>query len=387
MNRSFRLYLIIFAIVLGLILILEANKTEIINWQKTFNPEDKNPFGLLVFDQESPQLFSNGIDKVYESPYSYFSKDSLQTPQNVLIINQWLTEESTEKLLRRAERGDYIFVISGDMYAFMADTLGLTIGVTRLENDNLLQLKDEKFQNDSLYIDKLAGGLGYTHVDSKTTRILGSAWNNDKEEIAVFTETTWGKGKIFMHSEPMFLTNYYMLNNGDYRYAEGIFSYLPDRKTIWFLSANEYVSDSPMRFILSQPALRYAWYIFLLSLPLFAFFHAKRRQRIIPVKEPLKNSSAEFVKTIGNLYLQEGNVKDMAHKKATYFLNKVRTDLMIDTQHLDNHFVHRLQLKTGAKAQTIEEVMPLLKKALHAQAPVQESELMKLNELLDKIYK
>ena len=47
---------------------------------------------------------------------------------------------------------------------------------------------------------------------------------------------------------------------------------------------------------------------------LFIIFHAKRKQRIVPVIEPLQNSSAEFVKTIGNLYLQEGNFKDMANK-------------------------------------------------------------------------
>ncbi|MGI9526286.1 MAG: DUF4350 domain-containing protein, partial [Weeksellaceae bacterium] len=128
------------------------------------------------------------------------------------------------------------------------------------------------------------------------------------------------------------------------------------------------------------------WYTMLAGVILFIIFNAKRRQRIVPVIEPNKNMSADFVKTIGNLYLQEGNYKDMAHKKATYFLNKARTDLFIDTHALDEVFWRRVKLKTGASEKDIQEVIPLIEKALHPQAPVQESELIRLNELLNKIY-
>jgi hypothetical protein len=84
---------------------------------------------------------------------------------------------------------------------------------------------------------------------------------------------------------------------------------------LWFLESNSKSSQFLLRFILSNPALKYAWWVLLGGLALFIFFNAKRKQRIVPIVEPLKNNSVDFVKSIGNLYLQEGDFHDMMSKK------------------------------------------------------------------------
>ncbi|MDO5655623.1 MAG: hypothetical protein Q4G27_05735 [Flavobacteriaceae bacterium] len=387
MNNTYKLYLVLLAIVLVVIALLELNKTEVVNWSKTYAVQDKNPFGLFVFNQEVNHLLGNELLKTSIMPYDYFEKDSIYTPQNFLLINQWVTEQSNQKLLNRVELGDNLLIFSDLSWNMLSDTMGFKISTVRWETHNELKLKEEKFESISLNIDKLAGNIGMNRIDNSTTRILGSALDSENREIANFIEIKHGKGKIFYHTEPLALTNYYLLNADDYRYAESVFSYLPQRRTVWFSESEAFVNTSPLRFVLSQPALRYAWYILIFSIPFFVIFHAKRRQRIVPVIQPLKNASAEFVKTIGNLYLQEGNYKDMAQKKATYFLNKIRSELLIDTSDLDENFVQKLQLKTGAKPEIIEKAIPLLRKAIHEQAPVQQQELIELNKLLDQIYK
>ncbi|HEX7870203.1 MAG TPA: hypothetical protein VF455_08815, partial [Chryseobacterium sp.] len=113
----------------------------------------------------------------------------------------------------------------------------------------------------------------------------------------------------------------------------------------------------------------------------------KRKQRIVPVIEPLKNTSADFVKSIGNLYLQEGDFHDMMSKKAQYFLNKVRLDLLIDTQNLDEEFSKKLQLKTGKSAELVNEAISLIKKAQDPYAGVMKEDLGRMNKLLDDILK
>ncbi len=177
-----------------------------------------------------------------------------------------------------------------------------------------------------------------------------------------------------------------MLKPGNEKYLQDVFSYLPSRETIWFSETTEVVSQSPMRFILSKPALRYAWYLLLGGLLLFVFFNAKRKQRIVPIIEPLKNKSVEFVKSIGNLYLQEGDFHDMMAKKAQYFLNKIRLELLIDTQVLDENFAKKLHLKTGAKMEEINEAITLINKARDPYAMVIREDLVRMNTLLDKIY-
>lgn len=120
---------------------------------------------------------------------------------------------------------------------------------------------------------------------------------------------------------------------------------------------------------------------------LFVIFNAKRKQRIVPVIEPLKNKSVEFVKSIGNLYLQEGDFHDMMAKKAQFFLNKVRMDLLIDTQNLDGDFSHKLHLKTGKSLEEINEAVILIKKGQDPYASVMKEDLIRMNQLLDQILK
>ncbi|HJY13991.1 MAG TPA: hypothetical protein VJ304_14455, partial [Flavobacterium sp.] len=152
-----------------------------------------------------------------------------------------------------------------------------------------------------------------------------------------------------------------------------------------FVEANTKESRFFMRFILGNPALKYAWWLLLGGLILFIFFNAKRKQRIVPVIEPLKNTSVDFVKSIGNLYLQEGDFHDMMAKKAQYFLNKVRLDLLIDTQNLDEEFAKKLQLKTGKNIEAINEAVSLIKKAQDPYSSVMKEDLVRMNKLLDDI--
>ena len=58
------------------------------------------------------------------------------------------------------------------------------------------------------------------------------------------------------------------------------------------------------RQILQSQALKWAFYMTLISLILFVIFRGKRTQRIIPVIDPLKNATLDFTKTIGDLYYQ-----------------------------------------------------------------------------------
>ncbi|MDG4949469.1 hypothetical protein NLM59_00900 [Weeksellaceae bacterium KMM 9724] len=386
MSKSIRIYLVLLGVVILVLSLLQLNKTEIIDWRKSFDVDSKSPFGISVFNDEVDELLNHKIERISETPYEYFSNEEVSEPLNILIVTRYVTEQGWKKMLDRIHQGDHVFVVDYDMNPIVMDTLNFDLENTLYQYHNNLKLTDRKFENNSIYIKEYPGNIGIGKHDPSTTKILGTSIGRNEDDVAVFIEVAFGKGKLFYHTEPMMLSNFYMLNDEDYKYTENVFSYLPDRKTLWFQHAPEVESSSVLRFILNQKPLRYAWYLSLFSLFLFVIFHAKRRQRVVPIIEPLRNTSAEFVKTIGNLYLQEGSNKDMAHKKAVYFLNRVRTELLIDTTKLDSTFSHRLQLKTGAKQEKIDRMLVLLEKALHEQAPVQQEELIELNQLIDEIY-
>ncbi|MGI9581906.1 DUF4350 domain-containing protein [Chryseobacterium sp. RRHN12] len=385
MNKTFKTYAAIFIIVMIILALLEVNKKETTDWRKNFDINEKSPFGLFVFNNEAKHLFKNNLKKVEQAPYEYYSQHK-KDAHNIIVIENNLDGESWKKILTQVSEGSDAFLMVTRMPKEVSDSIGYYDSEISFEEENVLKLTDKKFQNDFIRLDKFPSGRGFSFIKPKV-EVLGKTVEKKNTDQANFIKVKFGKGYIYAHTEPLFLTNYYLLKPGNAKYAQDVFSYLPDRETLWFVSNKSSTSRFFMRFVLSNPALKYAWWVFLGGLVLFIFFNAKRKQRIVPVTEPLRNTSLDFVKSIGNLYLQEGDFHDMMAKKAQYFLNKVRMDLLIDTQHLDEEFAKKLQLKTGKTMEMINEAIILIKKAQDPYASVMKEDLTRINKLLDEIFR
>ncbi|MGC4129302.1 MAG: hypothetical protein QM564_07020 [Bergeyella sp.] len=385
MNKTFRLYIILFIIVMAVLAVLQFSKTEMVDWRKNFDTEEKTPFGLYIFNREAQKLLGDTLKKTEQSPYDYYNIHKNEPPKNILMINKIVDGQSAKKILSQVEKGSDFFLISEDIYGEILDSLEIgDLETLNFEDENTLKLTDTKFPKDSLQLDKLPGRSGFRWV-GKNIEILGKTSAKDSKNGAHFVKIPYGKGNIYLHSEPLFITNYYLLKKGNEKYAQDVFSYLPKRETIWFTDSGTFHSGSTLRFILANPPLKYAWWLLIGGLIIFVFFNAKRKQRIVPVEEPLKNKSVEFIKSIGNLYLQEGDFHDMMAKKAQYFLHKVRIDLLIDTQKLDEDFIKKLHLKTGKSIEKIAEAVELIKKGSDPYFNVMREDLIKMNTLLDEI--
>ncbi len=382
MNKTFKIYAVIFIVVMIILVLFEANKTERTDWRKNFDINQKSPFGLFVFNNEVNTLFKNKIKKTSETPYDYYKTD--KKSHNILIVEEDIDKESWHKILDQVSDGSDAMLIVSEMPKEISDSIGYYDSQISFEDENVLKLTDKTFTNDFIHLDKFPSGRGFTFI-KPGVEVLGKTIEKNNTDQANFIKIKFGKGKIYVHCEPLFITNYYLLKRGNARYAQDVFSYLDDRETIWFVENDAKVSQFFLRFILSKPALKYAWWVLLGGLVLFIFFNAKRKQRIVQIIEPLKNTSVDFVKSIGNLYLQEGDFHDMMAKKAQYFLNKVRMDLLIDTQHLDAEFAKKLHLKTGKPMEMIDEAIHLIKKAQDPYAQVMKEDLAKMNTLLDEI--
>lgn len=382
MNKTFKIYAVIFIVVMIILVLFEANKSESTDWRKNFDINQKSPFGLFVFNNEINTLFKNKIKRIGETPYDYYQSD--KKTHNILIIQEEIDRQSWNKILDQVSKGSDAMLIVSEMPKQISDSIGYYDSQISFEDENVLKLTDKKFENDFIHLDKFPSGRGFTFI-KPGVEVLGKTVEKNNSDQANFIKIEFGKGKIYVHCEPLFITNYYLLKLGNVKYAQDVFSYLDDRETIWFVENDAKVSQFFLRFILSNPALKYAWWVFLGGMVLFIFFNAKRKQRIVPIIEPLKNTSVDFVKSIGNLYLQEGDFHDMMAKKTQYFLNKVRMDLLIDTQHLDAEFTKKLHLKTGKPMEMIDEAIQLIKKAQDPYAHVMKEDLAKMNKLLDEI--
>lgn len=449
MGKNIKILIFFLVLVLALIIFADSNKSKPINWRQTYGINDKIPFGLKVFNEESKGLFKNqNLEKFSETPYEFFydtnssESDSIyyENPpvvedtvfyentgdtiasqvidtlsidinsneatvdtnfyedqtviENITVKNPKkgtlfsisdfykFDERSTEELLHFVEEGNTVFISSTTMSDVLKDSLNFDI---MLRNHIETKLKSTLVNSSTNFeLDKGASDYYFSKFDKNTTTILGNI-HDEKYILPNFIEIKRGEGKFILHLQPIAFTNYYLLQN-NYKYIESVCSHMDSETIYWSVEDIEEssISGSPLRFIFSQPALKWAWYLGLFGIIIFMLFNAKRRQRVIPIAEPLKNTTVEFAKTIGNLYFLEKNHKDIAEKKTVYFLEKIRKDYYLDTTVLDETFMNRLHQKTSKeKADIVKAIQKI--NYIKNSTTLTEKDLVELNTLIEKL--
>lgn len=380
MNRKLTLYIALIVIILGLFIYSESSKPKPVNWTPSYSVNDKIPLGLFVFNKETPTLFKgDAIERFWKTPYEYFDEkydydtDRYRVSGSFIAIDEYndIDEQSVNELLNFADYGNTIFLSMQSFPQAILDTLGLQINRVHVLPDNdSIQVSTLKSPSKKYWFKE---GASFTYFDSIVPdsiksgyiKILGNQEKSGKKQPN-FIQVPFGSGRIVLHTNPAAFTNYYLLNGKHYEYAQKVASQLPKGSIYWQSSyGGEGVSDSPLRYILSQPALRWAFWLSLAGMLVFIFFNARRKQRTIPIIEPVRNSTVDFARTIGNLYFMEGNHHTIIEKKIIYFLEHVRTEYLIDTFTLDDAFAEKLHLKTGKPINDIKEALHLIKKHRH----------------------
>ncbi|MFY8068889.1 MAG: DUF4350 domain-containing protein [Flavobacterium sp.] len=377
------------------IIIIDANKKVPIDWRPSYSLREKIPFGLYVFDQESKSFFSpQKIKKFGETPYEFFDQyydvdDSTYSVSGTFLhIDNSCTidNSSVDELLYFVSHGNNAFLSATSFPEKLADSLHFETAQSNSFLDSIQFKTERNHTTNQFYFNKGINDAYFYEIDSTRTTVLGTQSNSKGITQTNFVRIPYKNGAFYLHLQPVAFTNYYLLKENA-QYTQEVLGYIAPNETIYW-NVNQYenqnLSESPLRYILSKPALRWAWYLSLISLLFFMIFNAKRRQRIVPIKEPLKNTTVDFTKTIGNLYYQEKDHQNIAEKKIVFLLEKIRNEYYIDTFNLDETFINRLHQKTGNDKTVIENVVQLIKK-IRNQSQTTEKELIIFNELLEKL--
>ncbi|HEV2479152.1 MAG TPA: DUF4350 domain-containing protein [Puia sp.] len=226
-----------------------------------------------------------------------------------------------------------------------------------------------------------------TRLDTQYTSVLGRDGNGRPNFIRL---TYKGGGAIYLHFAPLAFSNFFLLHKQNIGYYESALSYLPadTREIIW----DEYYRyDHTRRFsafdyILSHPALRWAFWLLLLLFLILYLFDSKRRQREIPVISPLSNTSLDFVRTIGRLYFQRRDNHNLATKMVAYFQDQVRTRFHLPVTALDEALVERLAYRTGYPKESLTQLVDYMYH-LPTKAYISDEELLDFHGQLEAFYK
>jgi predicted nucleic acid-binding protein len=137
---------------------------------------------------------------------------------------------------------------------------------------------------------------------------------------------------------------------------------------------------------MKHPPLAAAFWLSLLMLTLYIAFGSKRRQRVIPPIKPNENTTVTFTETIGRLYLQKKDNKNIAEKMITYFNEHVRNNYFLNTHVVNDDFITALSRKSGVDRNAVESLYRAIQHA-HQSEAVDDYQLLSLNQQIQHFYK
>ncbi|MDO6596646.1 hypothetical protein Q4512_06945 [Oceanihabitans sp. 2_MG-2023] len=392
-----------YLVLLILFSILSCNKT---NWYENFKEKKKSPFGTYIVYNEAEELFSeNKIHYLKENIYDYLFHNGKDNDfGNYICIKSSaykIDADGLDYLLGAVKQGSNAFFSLHHFSDHIQDSLKFTIN--NLDKDiyapealkqlsGKLFLENETFKDQPFFFDRNIRRNYFETYNKNNTIVLGSLEVNG-EKKPNFIKIYYGKGAVYLHTNPIVFTNYYMLN-GNENYVENLFSYLPSKTILWDpqIKSSKYANtrnekqDSVFKFFFKHPTLKWFLIVSFFGLLLFMVFNARRKQRAIPIIKPLENSTIEFAQTIANLYLEEEDHKNLVDKKISYFLEKIREKYLINTSNLNSEFIEKLALKSNNEISSTKYLINTII-ALNSKSECTEVDLIVLNKMIENFFK
>jgi len=384
-----------------------------LNERVTLWRKDKIPYGTYYAFENLKWLFPKATIQInHISPAEY----KFSNPENAYSVRETLKrrlrpvnekkksayiiiapevipdQREINALLNFVGEGNQVFISA----FYMGDSLlsSLKLKMTHplslfMQRDSLQVSVYNPYSYDSLSFQYpgMAADNAVRQMDSQYTTILG----RNEDGIANFVRFTYkGGGGLYLHFAPAALTNFFLLHKDNKAYYENVFSYLP--ASITEIKWDDYFryprsrNFSALQFIMANQSLRWAFWIILLLFFFIYLFESKRRQRLIPAKAAVRNSSLDFVKTIGRLYYQRKDNGNLAHKMSTHFLDHVRTKYNLSTASLDEDFVNRLSYKSGFSKEGLTGLVNLIR-TFQLDPYLTDEQLLQFNKKIEEFYK
>lgn len=381
--------LLVVAIVASLTEYREVSENK---WDEKYDLDDKQPMGLYIFKELTNRYFKDIPITTDGTPEDTIGSNSLY----IQIAPYYLDTATVDTLLSIASAGNDVLIIGNFLNDRVADTLPqyfediyvadsiLSFNFTNSEiasdTNYSYQIHDEEFEpsSESFYL------------------LQGWEWDEDLQFIEVATDDSlalmlsfpFGEGRVYYHMKKELIYNYSYRQPQMFEYTQKIFSHF-DPQHVYLLdpdsenSAN-HANKNPLEYIMSQPALKAAYYLLLLGTLLYVFFGGKRKQKIIPVLSKNENTSLEYIATVSQLfYQQEQHEKIVVHMR-NIFHHKMKKKFFVDPDH--PNYVDILAKKSKISKTELQYIMDRFKN-LDDNYSFRGDQLVSLNRRLESIYK
>ncbi|MEX1188193.1 MAG: DUF4350 domain-containing protein [Bacteroidia bacterium] len=410
-NKRYNYILIAFlALILFFAFFYFANRKTFI-WYETYRVQGDQPYDLSV-------VFNMLGDKHPGSQFEVINDDfNTALPENGDYIfigeNAFLSESETSSFLRWVEKGNSAMFITKVIPKALEEIL--------LEEETCPDLKTG---NAYYFVDTIAKVRHLHPKLNPSQEVIFKFKQKDKTEsydFGSFDESQFcansdfvplgtiqgkyinfiqipvGKGFIYVHLSPLFFTNYQLIDRERASYASGVLSYLKSSKLYWDeyhrfekdeKGNNQVIDqpDTPLSFILGNTSLRWSFYVILATAVLYFIIALRRKQKIIPVMEPLRNSSLEFVQATGRLYFLQRNHILLLEMQMKYLLEFIRERYRIKARTASEVSSPLLSNRSGIEENRIQQLFDEYNR-LSIYVEISDAEAISFYQLLNHFYK
>jgi hypothetical protein len=367
-NRWFVVSIVVFLV---LLFILEMQLPKNFSWTPTFRHTDKQPFGSCLFDS----LLSSTMPKGYtvtDSSLYQLAKDSLQ-PRGILVVadEMNLIPAEVNAIFSMANNGSHVMLVAHGVGDFMCNRLGIRMWGYGNSFDLQNFVKYNKERESFEWVSEENGYKPRRFMVFKPLITRKFNFETDSLDNVIrpcldqqatlrhdaVSATFWqGKGYITFCSLPLLFTNYGIVDQDNATFSLRLLTLMKDlpvvRTEAYCPQTSDEVQQSPLRYAISQPPLRWALYTLMVGALLFLIFEGRRRQRVIPIEKAPENHSLEFIHLVGSLYYHSRERRSLVVRKWTYFAEELRRNIHLDVTDASEDDV---TLPTLARLTTIDE--------------------------------
>lgn len=390
--------------------------SEVPSLNETFGKNDKRPFGSYVAYNHFGKLFGDRFiesnkepfDRMWNSIKSY-SSGTKYSLFMLITKNLYVDFSEADAMMTYVREGNDLFISADFIDQQLLDKIGCEADrsaevmsqVTGKMHDTWVQMffgKDFEAKKYGYYYYPFFNS--YTDFDSSSARVLGVNEIGKPNFIVFFI----GSGRLYLHAAPRTFGNYFLLTGNNYEYYENVLSYL--RFHPKYIYWDEFYTNHASRrrddtgdgensgsggfssfsVINKNPPLLWAFWLSVIAIVLYVLFNMKRRQRVIREIQPNVNTTVAFTETVGRLYLQKKNNKNISEKIITYFYEHIRNKYFLNTTHVNDEFINNLAGKSGVPVEKTRELFATIA-MIKADEKVSDVDLLTLNGQIENFYK
>lgn len=383
MKRSTLLFVVCVALFIVGVFFLKQQVGHRYDWNPSFSPSDRNPFGTALFDSLMKETLPEGYRVENTAMEDYIAHHGSATHQQVMLVEEinYFYSHEVDSLLRFVARGNTV-VLAYCCPTEFCDTLNYQL---RFES-GIFNISDiqKYFRNEDtpLYDTLVYDGTGayperafrvyhslvsqsIYNTDPSTTEPVISMVKADslKSEYAVATKTYLGEGKLYIVTMPYLFSNYSVMDDDCRGLMLRLMNELAERPVVRVhkMSNEEELVDkgfTPLSFMRRHPPLLFAWRLLLIGAVLLLVVNSRRRRRAIPLRLEEPNTTVSFLRQLSRLYRKRSDHSPLIHKRyrtfADHMMRRYRLDVQDKERAVRSHVVQTVATLTGRSRHDVE---------------------------------